>query len=72
MESDRPECLQLVEAEKTENQNTKTGQEDQGIATIETDHAVRSQMTASESSALKILETLIFLLISLATVAVLF
>ena len=71
-ESDRPERLQLVEAEKTENQNTKTGQEDQGIATIETDHAVRSQTTASESSALKILETLIFLLISLATVAVLF
>ena len=71
-ENDRPECQQLVEAEKTENQNTKTGQEDQGIATIETDRAVRSQMTASESSALKILETLIFLLISLATVAVLF
>ena len=71
-ESDRPERLQLVEAEKTENQNTKTGQEDQGIVTIETDRAVHSQMTASESSALKILETLIFLLILLATVAVLF
>ena len=71
-ENDRPERQQLVEAEKTENQNTKTGQEDQGIVTIETDHAERSQMTASESSALKILETLIFLLISLATVAVLF
>ena len=71
-ESDHPECLQLVEAEKTENQDTKTGQEDQGVATIETDRAVRSQMTASESSAFKILETLIFLLMSLATVAVLF
>ena len=71
-ESDRPKHLQLVETEKTENQNTKTGQEDQGIVTIETDRAVRSQMTASESSAFKILETLIFLLISLATVAVLF
>ena len=71
-ESDCPERLQLVEAKKTENQDTKTGQEDQGVATIETDHAVRSQMTASESSALKILETLIFLLVSLATVAVLF
>ena len=71
-ESDRPECLQPVEAKKTENQDTKTGQEDQGVVTIETDHAVCSQMTASESSALKILETLIFLLISLATVAVLF
>ena len=71
-ESDRPERLQLVEAEKTVNQDTKTGQEDQGVATIETDRAVRSQMTASENSALKILETLIFLLISLATVAVLF
>ena len=70
-ESDRQKRLQLVET-KTENQNTKTGQEDQGIATIETDHAERSQMTASESSAFKILETLIFLLISLATVAVLF
>ena len=69
---DRPERLQLVEAEKTENQDTKTGQEDQGVATIETDRAVRSQMTASESSAFKILETLIFLLMSLATVAVLF
>ena len=71
-ESDRPDRLKLVEAEKTENQNTKTGQEDQGVATIETDRAVRSQITASESSALKILETLIFLLILLATVAVLF
>ena len=70
-ESDRQKRLQLVET-KTENQNTKTGQEDQGIATIETDRAERSQMTASESSAFKILETLIFLLISLATVAVLF
>ena len=74
-ESDRPERLQSVKAKKTENQvnhDTNTDQEDQGVATIETDHAVRSQMTASESSALKILETLIFLLISLATVAVLF
>ena len=74
-ESDRPECLQLVEAKKTENQvnhDTNTDQEDQRVATIETDRAVRSQMTASESSALKILETLIFLLISLTTVAVLF
>ena len=71
-ESDRPERLQPVEAKKTENQETKTGQEDQGVATIEIDRAVRSQMTASESSALKILETLIFLLILLATVAVLF
>ena len=74
-ESDHPERLQLVEAKKTENQvnhDTKIGQEDQGVATIETDRAVRSQMTASESSALKILETLIFLLVSLATVAVLF
>ena len=71
-ESDRPERLQPVEAKKTGNQDTKTGQEDQGVVTIETDRAVRSQMTASESSALKILETLIFLLISLATVAVLF
>ena len=70
-ESDRQKRLQLVET-KTENQNTKTGQEDQGIATIETDRAERSQTTASESSAFKILETLIFLLISLATVAVLF
>ena len=72
MENDRPERLQSVEAEKTENQDTKTGQEDQGVATIETDRAVHSQMTASESSAFKILETLIFLLMSLATVAVLF
>ena len=74
-ESDRPERLQLVKAKKTENQvnhDTNTDQEDQRVATIETDHAVRSQMTASESSALKILETLIFLLVSLATVAVLF
>ena len=74
-ESDRPERLQLVKAKKTENQvnhDTKTGQEDQGVATIETDREVRSQMTASEISALKILETLIFLLVSLATVAVLF
>ena len=74
-ESDRPERLQLVKAKKTENQvnhDTNTDQEDQRVATIETDCAVRSQMTASESSALKILETLIFLLISLATVAVLF
>ena len=74
-ESDRPERLQLVKAKKTENQvnhDTNTDQEDQRVATIETDRAVRSQMTASESSALKILETLIFLLISLATVAVLF
>ena len=74
-ESDRPERLQSVKAKKTENQvnhDTNTDQEDQGVATIETDRAVRSQMTASESSALKILETLIFLLISLATVAVLF
>ena len=70
-ESDRPKRLQVVET-KTENQDAKTGQEDQGIATIETDRAERSQMTASESSAFKILETLIFLLISLATVAVLF
>ena len=74
-ESDRPERLQSVKAKKTENQvnhDTNTDQEDQGVATIETDRAVCSQMTASESSALKILETLIFLLISLATVAVLF
>ena len=71
-ENDRPECQQLVETEKTESQDTGTSQEDQGVATIETDHAVHSQITASESSALKILETLIFLLISLATVAVLF
>ena len=74
-ESDRPERLQSVKAKKTENQvnhDTNTDQEDQGVATIETDRAVRSQMTASESSALKILETLIFLLISLTTVAVLF
>ena len=70
-ESDRQKRLQLVET-KAENQNTKTGQEDQGIVTIETDHAERSQTTASERSAFKILETLIFLLISLATVAVLF
>ena len=71
-ENDRPERQQLVETEKTENQDTKTSQEDQEVATIETDRAVCSQITASESSALKILETLIFLLISLATVAVLF
>ena len=74
-ESDRPERLQLVKAKKTENQvnhDTKTGQEDQAVATIETDREVRSQMTASEISALKILETLIFLLVSLATVAILF
>ena len=74
-ESDRPECLQLVKAKKTKNQvnhDTNTDQEDQRVVTIETDRAVRSQMTASENSALKILETLIFLLISLATVAVLF
>ena len=70
-ESDRPKCLQVVET-KTENQDAETGQEDQGIATIETDRAEHSQTTASESSAFKILETLIFLLISLATVAVLF
>ena len=70
-ENDRPDRLQLVET-KTESQNTKTGQEDQGIATIETDRTERSQTIASESSAFKILETLIFLLISLATVAVLF
>ena len=70
-ESDRQKRLQLVET-KTESQNTKTGQEEQGIATIETDRAERSQTIASESSAFKILETLIFLLISLATVAVLF
>ena len=70
-ESDRPKRLQVVET-KTENQDAETGQEDQGIATIETDRKERSQMTASESSAFKILETLIFLLISLATVAVLF
>ena len=70
-ESDRQKCLQLVET-KTESQNTKTGQEDQGIATIETDRTERSQMIASESPAFKILETLIFLLISLATVVVLF
>ena len=70
-ESDRQKRLQFVET-KTESQNTKTGQEDQGIATIETDRAERSQTIASESSAFKILETLIFLLISLATVAVLF
>ena len=70
-ESDRPKRLQLVET-KTENQDTKTGQEDQGIATIEINRTERSQTTASESSAFKILETLIFLLISLATVAVLF
>ena len=75
MESDRPERLQLVKAKKTENQvnhDTNTDQEDQRVATIETDRTVRSQMTASESSALKILETLIFLLVSLATVAILF
>ena len=74
-ETDQPERLQLVKAKKTENQvnhDTKTGQEDQRVATIETDREVRSQMTASEISALKILETLIFLLVSLATVAVLF
>ena len=71
-ENDRPERQQLVETEKTENQDAKTGQEDQGIATIETDRAERSQTTASESSAFRILETIIFLLISLATVAVLF
>ena len=71
-ENDRPEHQQLVETKETENQDTKTSQEDQGIATIETDRAERSQTTASESSAFKILETLIFLLISLATVAVLF
>ena len=70
-ESDRPKHLQLVETKKTENQDAKTGQEDQGIATIETDRAERSQTTASESSAFKILETLIFLLISLATIAIL-
>ena len=70
-ESNRQKRLQLVET-KTENQNNETGQEDQGIATIETDRAERSQTTASESSAFKILETLIFLLTSLATVAVLF
>ena len=70
-ESNRQKRLQLVET-KTESQNTKTGQEDQGLATIETDRAERSQTIASESSAFKILETLIFLLISLATVAVLF
>ena len=60
-ESDRPEHLQLVEAKKTENQgnhDTNTDQEDQGVATIETDRAVRSQITALESSAFKILETL--------------
>ena len=74
-ESDRPERLQLVKAKKTKNQvnhDTNTDQEDQRVATIETDHTVHSQMTASESSALKILETLIFLLVSLATVAILF
>ena len=74
-ETDQPERLQLVKAKETENQvnhDTKTGQEDQRVATIETDREVRSQMTASEISALKILETLIFLLVSLATVAVLF
>ena len=74
-ESDCPECLQLAKAKKTENQvnhDTNADQEDQRVATIETDRAVRSQMTASESSALKILETLIFLLVSLATVAILF
>ena len=70
-ESNRPKRLQLVET-KTENQDTKTGQEDQGIATIETNRTERPQTIASESSAFKILETLIFLLISLATVAVLF
>ena len=74
-ENDRPECLQLVKAKKTENQvnhDTNTHQEDQRVVTIETDRTVCSQMTASESSALKILETLIFLLVSLATVAILF
>ena len=74
-ESNRPERLQLVKAKKTENQvnhDTNTDQEDQRVATIETDCTVRSQMTASESSALKILETLIFLLVSLAIVAILF
>ena len=74
-ENDRPERVQSVKAKKTENQvnhDTKTGQEDQGVATIETNHKVRPQMTASEISAIKILETLIFLLVLLATVAVLF
>ena len=74
-ESDRPERLQSVKAKKTENQvnhDTKTSQEDQGVATIETDREVHPQMTASEISAIKILETLIFLLVLLATVAVLF
>ena len=36
-ESNHPERLQLVEAEKTENQDTQTGQEDQGVATTEND-----------------------------------
>ena len=74
-ENDRPERLQLVKAKKTENQvnhDTNTHQKYQRVATIETDRTVRSQMTASESSALKILETLIFLLVSLAIVATLF
>ena len=60
-ENDRPDRQQLVEAKKTESQNTKTGQEDQGIATIETDRTERSQTIASESSAFKIIRNPNFL-----------
>ena len=41
-ENDRPERQQLVEAKKTENQDTKTSQEDQEVATTENDRPDRS------------------------------